>query len=60
MRIACRGGNQVASCLKNFMENRPPEVETLTLITMYFTVLKDHPSLVIKQKFLIPVCTVGV
>lgn len=67
--IAARGANQVASCLQKFLTNLSPEVETITfysdscpgqnknghIVTMYFTILKNHPSLkAIKHKFLIP------
>ena len=67
--IAARGANQVGSCIHQFLNSIPSDVEKITLysdsctgqnknahiVAMHFASLKSHPTLkIIKHKFLVP------
>ncbi|CAH2001689.1 unnamed protein product [Acanthoscelides obtectus] len=67
--IAGRGANQVGSCIHQFLNSIPSDVEKITLysdsctgqnknahiVAMYFACLKYHPTLkIIQHKFLVP------
>ena len=67
--IAARGANQVGSCIHQFLNSIPSDVEKITLysdsctgqnknahiVAMHFASLKSHPTLkIITHKFLVP------